>query len=172
MSNAIVTVMMTALMLAGVSILANGSFTAVGNVSDSWKEMEARASVLSRTDVDVIATSYATPTLDVTLKNTGGESLRDFSQWDVVVQYYEVGGTYHTTYLPFTTATSVVDNEWGKVAIYVDASSTTAEAHQPSILDPAEEIVLQLSMTPVADGTANNLVIISTPNGVTVSEPF
>ena len=172
MSNAIVTVMMTALLLAGVSILAQGSFTAVGNVSDSWKEMEARAAALSRTDIDVIATSYATPTLDVTLKNIGGEALRDLAKWDVVVQYYETDGTYHTKYLPYTTATSVADNEWGKVAIYVDASSATAEAHQPGILDPSEEIVLQLSMTPVADSTANNLVIIGTPNGVTVSEPF
>lgn len=152
--------------------MAQGSFTAVGNVSDSWKEMEARAVVLSRTDIDVIATSYATPTLDVTIKNTGGEPLRDLGQWDVVVQYYDVDGTYHITYLPYTSATSVVDNEWGKVAIYVDASGLTAEAHQPGILDPAEEIVLQLSMTPVADSTANNLVIIGTPNGVTVSEPF
>ena len=66
----------------------------------------------------------------------------------------------------------MVDNEWGKVGIYVDASSLIAESHQPAILDPSEEVVLQLSMTPVADSTANNLVIIGTPNGVTVSAPF
>lgn len=172
MSNAIVTVIMTALMLAGVSILAQGSFTAVGNISDSWKEMEARAAVLSRTDITLIGTAYAAPTLDVTLTNSGGEALRDFAKWDVVVQYYETDGTYHTTYLPYTTVTPVSGNEWTKVAIYVDASSLTLEAHQPEILDPSEEIVLRLSMTPVADETANNLVVIGTPNGVTVSGPF
>ena len=171
MSNAIVTVIMTALLLAGVSILAQGSFTAVGNVSDSWKQMETRSAALSRTDLGVVSTSYATPTLDVTVKNTGGEALRDFGQWDVVVQYYETDGTYHTTYLPYTTGT-VDTNEWQKVGIYLDASASTAEAYQPDIFDPTEELVLRLSVTPVADESANNLVVIGTPNGVTVSEPF
>jgi len=171
MSNAIVTVIMTALMLAGVSILAQGSFTAVGSVSDSWKDMEVRSSALSRTDMGVLDVSYATPTLDVTLVNTGGESLRNFGKWDVVAQYYETDGTYNTTYLTYTTAT-LGDNEWQKVGIYLDASASTAEAHQPQILDPGEELVIRLSMTPVADAAANNVIVIGTPNGVTVSEPF
>jgi hypothetical protein len=172
MSNAIVTVIMTALMLAGVSILAQGSFTAVGNLSESWKDMEGRSSALSRTNVGILDTTYATPTLDVTLANTGGEALRDFGKWDVVAQYYETDGTYQTTYLTFTTATTPGDNEWNKVGIYLDASASTAEAHQPQILDPGEELVIRLSMTPTADTAANNVIVIGTPNGVTVSEPF
>ena len=83
MSNAIVTVTMAALMLVGVSVLATGSFTAVDNISGSWKQMEVRDGIISRTDVDVISTTYATPTLDVTLKNTGDEALRDLPKWDV-----------------------------------------------------------------------------------------
>lgn len=172
MSNAIVMVIMTALMLAGVSILAQGSFTAVGSVSDSWKDMESRSSALSRTDIGIVDVSYATPTLDVTIANTGGESLREFGKWDVVAQYYETDGTYNTTYLTFTTATSVGDNEWNKVGIYLDASAGASEAYQPQILDPGEELVISLNMTPVADTAANNVVLIGTPNGVTVSEPF
>jgi hypothetical protein len=172
MSNAIVTVIMTALMLAGVSILAQGSFTAVSDLSESWKDMEGRSSALSRTDISALTVSYATPTLDVTLVNTGGEALRDFGKWDVVAQYYETDGTYQTTYLTFTTATTTGDNEWRMEGIYLDASANTAEAHQPQILDPGEELVISLSMTPTADTSANNVIVIGTPNGVTVSKPF
>jgi hypothetical protein len=171
MSNAIVTVIMTALMLAGVSILADGSFTAVGNVSESWKDMEVRSSALSRTNLSVLDLSYATPTLDVTVANIGGESLRDFGKWDVVAQYYETDGTYNTTYLTFTTA-ALGNNEWQKQGIYLDASASTAEAHQPEILDPGEELVVRLTLDPAADTAANNLIVIGTPNGITVSAPF
>lgn len=172
MSNAIVTVIMTALLLVGVSILADGSFTAVGNVSDSWKQMEVRSVALARTDISVIDTSYASSTLDVTLKNIGGEALRDYGMWDVVVQYYEDDGTYHTRWLPYTTATPVGDNEWGKAGLYVDAAALEEESYQPEIMDPSEELILRLRVSPTVDEAANNVFVIGTPNGVTVSGPF
>ena len=172
MSNAIVTVIMAALLLVGVGVLATGSFTAVGNLSDSWKGMETRASALSRADITTTATSYATPTLDVTVKNAGEESLRNFAKWDVVVQYYEIDGTYNTRWLPFTTASPPADNQWGTAGFYLDAASAKKEAFQPGILDAAEEVVIRLKLSPSADQDANNLVVIGTSNGVTLTKPF
>ena len=172
MSNAIVTIIMTALMLAGVSILAQGSFAAVDNVSESWKGMEARSAEIARTDLSIVGVSYATPTLDVTLSNSGGETLRDFAKWDVFVRYYETNGTLHDTYLAYSSASPTDDNEWQKYGIYLDASAGTAESFQPGLFDPAEEMVLRLRLDPVVDSGANNVVVIGTPNGVTASEPF
>lgn len=172
MSNAIVTVIMTALMLAGVSILAQGSFAAVDSVSESWKGMEARSVELSRTDLSLVDVTYATPTLDVVLANTGGEALRDFAKWDVFVRYYEVDGTLHNTYLDYSSVSPSGDNEWEKEGIYLDASGGDGESFQPGILDPSEELVLRLRLAPDADSGANNFVVIGTPNGVTVSGAF
>ena len=88
MSTAIVTVMMTALLLAGVAVLAQGSLTALAQIADSWNDLEDRTSTTTRTGLDAVSTSYATPTVDVTMLNSGEVALRDFAQWDVVVQYY------------------------------------------------------------------------------------
>ena len=172
MSNAIVTIIMTALMLAGVSILAQGSFTAVDNVSESWKGMEARSAEITRTDLSILDMAYATPTLDVTLANTGDETLRDFAKWDVFVRYYETDGTLHDTYLDYTAASPVDDNEWQKYGIYLDASAGTPESFQPGLLNPSEELVLRLKVAPDADSSKNNVVVVGTPNGITVSKPF
>ena len=172
MSNAIVTLIMAALMLAGVSILGQESFTAFGQVSDAFKDMEVRSGERSRTGLSTLSVSYSTPTLDWTLVNSGSEPLRDFEKWDVLVQYYETDGTYHTAWLAYTTASPVTDNNWTVQGIYLDAATQKAEASQPNILDPEEEMVLRLRVSPAADSTANNLVIAGTPNGVTLSSPF
>ena len=100
MSIAIVTVMMTALLLGGVAVFAQGSFAALTKMTDAWNEMEDRTSAMARTSLEAVSTSYATPTIDVTMLNSGGIALRDFAKWDVVVQYYETDGTYRSAWLP------------------------------------------------------------------------
>ena len=172
MSTAIVTVMMTALLLAGVAVLAQASFTALAQITDAWNDLEDRTSTRVRTGLDAVSTSHATPTLDVTMLNSGEVPLRDFAQWDVVVQYYETNGTYHSAWLPYTTASPVSDNSWGVVGLYNDAAATKPETHQPNILDPGEHLVVRIVVDPAADATANNRVLIGTPNAATLSSAF
>ena len=172
MSTAIVTVMMTALILAGVAVLAQGSFTALAQITDAWNQMEDRTSTMARTQVAAVSTSYATPTIDVTMLNSGEVPLRDFAKWDVVVQYYETDGTYRSTWLPYTTATPVSDNSWGVVGIYHDAAASKPETYQPNILDPGEHLVIRIVVNPAADAAANNQVVIGTPNAATLSSAF
>ena len=172
MGTAIVTVMMTALLLAGVGVLAQGSFTAVAQITDAWNSMEDRANTRARTALSAVSTSYATPTIDVTMLNSGDVALRDFAQWDVVVQYYETDGTYHSTWLPYTAATPVGDNSWGVVGLYHDAAASKPETYQPNILDPGEHLVVSIVVEPAADSSANNQVVIGTPNAATLSSAF
>ena len=172
MSTAIVTVMMTALLLAGVAVLAQGSFTALAQITDAWTELEDRTSTRVRTGLDAVSTSYATPSVDVTMLNSGEVALRDFAKWDVVVQYYETDGTYRSTWLPYTTATPVGDNSWGVVGLYHDAAASKPETYQPNILDPGEHLVISIVVNPAADSTANNQVVIGTPNAATLHGAF
>ena len=172
MSIAIVTVMMTALLLGGVAVFAQGSFAALTKMTDAWNEMEDRTSTMVRTGLEAVATSYATPTIDVTMLNSGEIALRDFAKWDVVVQYYETDGTYRSVWVPYVSGTSPGDGQWAITGIYLDAATLKAESTQPGILDPSEELILRVSVTPAADSTANNRVIISTANGITMSAPF
>lgn len=172
MSTAIATLMMVALMLATVSFLAQGSFTAMAQLSDAWTTEEERRLVDARTSVTSGGVTYATPNVDVTVTNNGDEAIRGFSMWDVLVQYYETDGTYHSTWVPYVAGTSPGDGQWSVTGIYLDAGTLKAEATQPGILDPSEELILRVSVTPAADSTANNRVIIGTANGVTLSTPF
>lgn len=172
MSTAIVTVMMTALLLAGFAVLAQGSFTALAQITDAWIELEDRTSTRVRTGLDAVSTSYATPSVDVTMLNSGEVALRDFAQWDVVIQYYETDGTYQATWLPYTTATPVGDNSWGVVGLYNDAAASKPETYQPNIVDPGEYLVVRIVMDPAADSGANNRVLIGTPNAATLSSAF
>ena len=172
MGTAIVTVIMMALLLAGVGVLAQGSFTGLARITDAWNEMEDRTSTMARTDVDAVSASYATPTIDVTMLNAGEVALRDFAKWDVVVQYYETDGTYRSTWLSYTTASPVGDNKWGVVGLYDDAAASNPETYQPNILDPGEHLVVRIVVSPAADSAANNLVVIGTPNAATLSSTF
>ena len=172
MSSAIATLMMVALMLATVSLLAQSSFTAMAQLSDAWTSEEERRLVDARTSVTSGGITYATPSVDVTVVNNGDESIRGFSKWDVIVQYYETDGTYRSVWVPYVSGTSPGDGQWAITGIYLDAATLKAESTQPGILDPSEELILRVSVTPAADSTANNRVIISTANGITMSAPF
>ena len=172
MSTAIVTAIMMGLLLTSVAVLGQQSFTALRLITDAWSDMEDRGRAMVRTDISTVSTSYSPPTLDVTVLNAGQEPLRDFAKWDVVVQYYEVDGTYHSIWLPFTTASPVGDNQWRVVGLYLDAATSKAESSQPNILDPGEELVIRIGLTPAADAAANNVAVIGTPNATTLSTPF
>ncbi len=172
MSNVIATVMMIALILATVSFLAQGSFTAMAQLSDAWTGSEERRIVDARTSITSNGVSYSTPSVDVTVQNDGDEALRGFSKWDVVVQYYETDGTFHSKWLPHTAAATPGDDQWTVTGIYLDAGTLKAEATQPGILDPQEELILRTTVTPAADSTANNRIVIGTASGITLSAPF
>ena len=172
MSNAIVTVIMATILLVGVSLFAQSSFRAVTEVSDAWKGLEDRSSVMAHTRIESVGTSYTAPNVDVTVENTGEESVSSYAKWDVMVQYYEVDGTFRSTWVPYTTATVPGDNQWTVTGLRLNAATTTPEVFQPNILDPTEALVLRVKLAPSADAAANNLVIVSTPNGVSLSAPF
>ena len=172
MSTAIATLMMVALMLATVSFLAQGSFTAMAQLSDAWTTEEERRLVDARTSVTSGGVTYATPNVDVTVTNNGDEAIRGFSMWDVLVQYYETDGTYHSKWIPYTAAATPGDDQWTVRGVYLDAGTLKAEATQPGILDPLEELILRATVTPAADSAANNRIVIGTPSGITLSTPF
>ncbi len=171
MSTAIVTLISVAVMLSGVSIIAGGSLKSVDILSNAWKEMEARSGEMSRTKVEVVTTSHAPPLVDATLRNSGQVSLRDFASWDVMVQYYEADGTYHQLWVPYTATTPSAD-EWTVTGLFLDAAASSPELFQPGILDPEEEMVIRVNLSPAADGGSTHALTVGTPNGVTVSTTF
>ena len=172
MSNVLGTLFMAVLLLVGVAVIAQSALSALGNLSDAWKQMEARSSEISRTEFASVSTSHNPPNVDVTVSNTGKLPLHSFADWDVVAEYYETDGTYHQVWLPYTTAAVPGENQWTVTGVYLDAGASIPEVFQPGILDPGEEMVIRVNMTPAADTAVTNQVIIGTPNGISLSIPF
>jgi len=106
--------------------------------------------------------------------NTGAASLRDFGNWDVIVSYQESSTStdFLVRRLSYTTGGSPGDNEWAVDGLYLDASLGVDEVFDPGILDPGEQIVLQLRLAPPSATSTHGQVVLATENGVTLSAQF
>lgn len=172
MSNAIVTLIIVAILLVGVSIMAQTSFKSMDALSDAWKQMEVRSTDIAQTKIEVINKEWQAQLIQITVKNSGQISLLDFASWDVIVQYYQSDGVYHQIWLPYTTVNPPANNQWTVLGIYLNAGLGTPETFQPNIFNPGEEMIIRLKVSPAASQSYTNQVIIGTAKGVSVSTFF
>ena len=173
MSNVITGFMVVAVLLIGAGIMIQGAIKWMTQTSDAWSERENRSSHVVRTNISVLSTDKSSsPYVDITLKNIGQTAVRDFNSWDVIVEHYEADDTYHQSWMPYTTSAPPGSNKWTVTGLYLDAGTSTVEKFQPNILDPEEEMVIRVELSPAAGGSSDNRVVIGTPNGVSVSAAF
>lgn len=85
-------------------IVADAFFVGTGKVLEARLQAVDRDAERAGTGVELVTLSYASPQVDVVLRNTGRVGLRDFPSWDVWVDYYEADGTHHTERLSYTSA--------------------------------------------------------------------
>ena len=162
--------MMTVLML-GLATIGSADTVLV-----AWEVMVDRNTDRQRTDLalltaDLVATSTD---VDVSIRNTGQTLLRDFEHWDVMMQYYGTSSNQNLemTYLSYVATSTPSSGEWTVENIYLNVASTTPEVYDPNVFNPGEEIVVRIKIEPTIPTSTDNLITISTPNGVTISAPF
>ena len=170
METAIVSLICIALIVFGGMTMGQGFLSSVDTSTLGWEDMGERNETILRTELSPLTatTSDSGQTLNVMLDNSGQAKLASFSKWDIIIQYYDDGGTYYTKWLPYTDGTPG-DNEWTVAAIYLNQQT---EAFEPNILNPGEEIEVQAKLNPGVGRDTSNLVVISTPNGVAASIAF
>ena len=172
METAIVSLICIVLVIFGGMTMSQGFLTSVDSSTLGLEGLSERDEAIMRTEITPLSTSQPSSNyLDVTLRNTGQTKLADFDKWDVIVQYYDSEGTYYIKWLPYTEGT-LGDNEWEKTGIYLDADADTAEVFEPDILNLGEEIKIEAKLNPAVGAGTNNLVIVSTPNGISSSISF
>lgn len=176
METAIVSVICIALIVIGGMTMSQGFLTSVDTTSAALEELGVRDEEIMRTELTPISanTTITGNILYVTLENSGQTKLADFNRWDVIVQYYDGGATYHTKWLPYTDGTPG-NNEWTKKGIYLNTENKTEEVpevFEPAILNPGEKIKIEAKLNPSAGEDTANLVVISTPNGIPASVSF
>ena len=172
METIVVSIICIALIVFGGMTMAQGFFSSVDSSTLGWEEMGARDEAIMRTELAVVSSTMPNASrVEVTLRNDGQTKLRDFADWDVIVQYYDDGGDYYVKWLPYTSGTPG-NNQWTVEGIYQDAVSATVEAFETGILNPGEELVIWAELDPVVGTPTTNLVVISTSQGISATTTF
>jgi hypothetical protein len=153
----------------GGMTMAQGFMTSVDASTAGLEEVGHRDETIIRTLLTPVSTSQPAPnTVEVILENDGQTKLADFDKWDIIVHYYDGGGTYHIGWLPYTEM-ALGDNEWEVAWIRLNGDS---EVFEPGVLNPGEQIMLRAQISPPTGGGTTNMMVIATPSGVTASTYF
>ena len=125
------------------------------------------------TDIRPVSTNFDLGRSNIyfSIKNDGTTQLSDFTQWDVIIQYYDVLNVFYTYWLPYQEGIPDI-NQWSIIGIYSDNTMLTPEFMNPNTLDPGEVMLIQTRLDPTPSSTAWGNVTIATPNGVTSWNTF
>jgi hypothetical protein len=167
MENALPGLIVITILLLAVLTLGQASLATQGAVLESWRGMEERLEDRARTNLSSVyaETSVGGTTVEVALRNDGNTKLADFERWDVIVQYHQSGGGYAQEWLQYAELGGT--NKW-----MVNFLEGTIGTFEPRILNPGEQMVIQISLDPAVAMTTTNLVTIATPNGISASAVF
>ncbi len=170
METVIVSIICVVLIVLGGMTLSQGFLTSADTTSVALEEMGMRDKEITRTELtpQTIGVDGTGETVTVKLENTGQTKLADYGDWDIIVQYYDNLGQYHTVWLPYTSE-APSDNEWTLNGMYLDA---VPESFEPNILNPGEQIEIQAKLNPAVGENTTNMLVACTPNGIPVSLYF
>ncbi len=170
METVIVSIICVVLIIVGGMTLSQGFLTSADTTSVALEEMGARDKEMTRTELtpQEISVNGTGSVVSIMLENNGQTKLADFKDWDLIMQYYDGLGQYHTVWLPYQSG-SPTDNEWTVGGIYLDA---TPEAFEPNILNPGETLEILAQLNPAVGDNTTNMLVACTPNGIPVSVYF
>jgi hypothetical protein len=169
METIIISIICIALVVFGGMAMSQGFMTSVDASATGLGEIGQRDETIIRTQLSSVSASLpAANTLEVILDNTGQVKLANYDKWDVIVQYYDGAGDYHTEWLPYTEA-ALGDNEWELVWIRLDGA---AEVFEPNVLNPKEQMMIRAQLAPQVGNNTTNMVVVATPSGITASAYF
>ena len=171
MDSALTGLVILILLVVSVFTMSYGYLTLRDGTMRSFRVMEARMNDRVRTDLTPLgaSTTGGGALVEITLRNEGETKLADFGWWDVIVEY-NLDSDAITDWLPYNDPGE--DRYWIVKDIYLDASSSSNEVFEPNILNPGEEIIIQVWLSPTVELTTTNLATIVTPNGISASQVF
>ena len=176
MAHLVTALFAVALILGGALTVTGAALSSASDMAQSWSKMAKRTGDIARTGLSTttpLITGGGTD-IDIALRNTGQTPVKDFSDWDVILRYYatSTNQSLKVLWLTYTTSTTPTHGEWTDTGIYMSASDLQSELYEPNVLNPGEEMKIRLNIVPAIPASTDNLAIIGTPNGVTLSAPF
>jgi hypothetical protein len=170
METAFVSMVCVVLIVIGGMTMSRGFLSSIDSTSANIDSLSQRNEEIMRTNIQVLSAIQTSGNrLEVTLQNTGQVKLADFGQWDVIVHHMDNSDQFHVTWMPYSSQV-LGENEWNVQGIYT--LNDTAEVFEPGIFNPDEKLVIQVDIDPEVKAESTNQVLLTTPNGVTVSKSF
>ena len=166
MEWAIAVIISIALIVFGGMTMAQGFLSSTDSAALSIEDITITKGEITRTEISLNdARQIGADLVEMTVENTGQVKLASFNKWDVIVHYYDADYDYYIKWLQYTEG-SLGSNEWRQTGIFLDASDNSSEVFEPGILNPGEEMEIEVKLQPPPrDGTTFE-TIVSTPNGV------
>lgn len=173
MENVFAAIVAVALILLAGLTLFGTSLSTQEEIIASWAEMSSRTNEQDITFLTPITatTKSAGTIVEVTLRNNGSTRLAEYNRWDLMLQYYTESNTLKVDWYPYVDTTPG-NNQWTVSGIYMDAATAKSEVFEPGILNPGEEIVLQVQLQPSVGLTTTNMLTLSANNGFSTSTFF
>lgn len=162
--------------MGGALTLTRAALLSANGLALAWEEMKDRTTEQTRTELTLLTADIAGAgaDIDISLRNSGQTALADFANWDVVVQYYQASGNSGLVidWFSYTSSPTPANGQWTVRGIYLDADTLEPEVYDPDILNPGEEMIVRINVTPAIPVQTDNLATIGAANGITVSAPF
>lgn len=165
---------------AAVSLIAFAmvlwaTFTAVGGIFDrnaagieAFEATRERLYADADTSIEVVGVvsifGAGTTRVDVTVSNIGSHAFPaiELDQWEVFVDYIPAAGLERRI-VRLIFAESLAANTWVARDIYLDHATTQDELINPGIVDPHEELVMRLQVSPFIKPDTEGRVLIYVP---------
>lgn len=154
------------LLILAVLMMSQAYFSSQDAMFTSWRDMQARLGEQNRTGLTPVTARTlpggSSDTVEVTVSNSGNTKWArdDFDRWDVILQYTDTDGAQHTAWYPYGATT----NTW--------TAHHIAELYEPGILNPGEELVVWVTITPTIQVASTNVATVGTPNGISATAVF
>jgi hypothetical protein len=172
METIIVSIFCIALVVFGGMTMSKGFMTSVDSSTTGLGEIGHRDEIIMRTELKPISTNVSpgvSPNpVEIILENVGQTKMADFEKWDVIVQYDDDSDNHHAEWLPYAEGVAGA-NEWEVGWIRLNGQP---EIFEPNVLNPGEQIMIRAWLDPPVKAGTTNMVVISTPSGITVSTYF
>lgn len=170
MESALATLILITVLLFAVLTLSYSYLESQDLLMAAEQEMQTRLADQAQTELAVVQTQIISPgiSLEMTIRNVGSVKLNDFDKWDLIVESYHTPDTLAQRWLPYAAAPG--NNQWWVAGIY--ATSFRPEVFNPGILDPGEEMVIQINFLPPVAPESLNRVTIGAANGIQTAAFF
>ena len=160
MEQTIPALVIAAILVFGGTLIAGVTNSSVNSVGESWREINAVAEQRLGTELTVVSTSVGNgrAEVNVTLANAGRTPIFDPSLMDVIINYSGTDNERHILWVPYTEG-ALQDNTWTVTAV-------SGDYRNPGVLDPGEEMTIQIRINPATQNGPDRWLVISTDTGV------